>query len=404
MSTTDPTSVRGDAAIQKPRPAAAKLEKTKTPGVFRKGNRYVVTFRDHEGRQRKESHRTYAEACEAKGKRNGGDRRPVAPDRFNTYAAEWLDTYRGRTKRGLSDSTRAAYRDSIERLAVPFFGRRKLAEIDRRTTRAFIAHLEASGQSAGSIQKHFTPVRAMFATAYEDELIPTNPAAVAVIVQNAKPRRRPPTPTRDQFPKLVAALPAREGLLAVLIGSTGLRISEALGLEIRDLHLDDDEPWIHVERQFYRAGLGGKPTPLKTDAAERVVHVPASLAAALAEHVAAHGYDVVFCTRDGRHLGYRNVLRVLHKALDDAGMRVPGFGFHALRRMAASFFEASARTDSQIAAILGHADGGRLARSTYLRAVDGTGGALPDNVVTLPLPGQREGNATPGQGRNTSAG
>ncbi len=42
-------------------------------------------------------------------------------------------------------------------------------------------------------------------------------------------------------------------------------------------------------------------------------------------------------------------------------MREPGFGFHALRRMAASFFEADARTDTQIAAVLGHADGGRLA-------------------------------------------
>ncbi len=103
----------------------------------------------------------------------------------------------------------------------------------------------------------------------------------------------------------------------------------------------------------------------------------------------------MFTTLDGKHLGYRNVLRVLHRALDEAGMREPGFGFHALRRMAASFFEADARTDTQIAAVLGHADGGRLARSTYLRAVDGTGGALPDNVVALPARGQHGGNTTP---------
>jgi len=73
----------------------------------------------------------------------------------------------------------------------------------------------------------------------------------------------------------------------------------------------------------------------------------------------------VFCTLDGGQLLYRNVLRVLHRALDDAGLREPGFGFHALRRMAASFFEAASRTDTQIAAVLGHADDGRLARLTY---------------------------------------
>jgi len=44
--------------------------------------------------------------------------------------------------------------------------------------------------------------------------------------------------------------------------------------------------------------------------------------------------------------------------------------------------------------VLGHADGGRLARSTYLRPVDGIGEALPDNVIPLRA-GQRMGNGTP---------
>jgi hypothetical protein len=41
---------------------AAKLEKTKTPGVFKRGNRYAVIYRDGEGHQRQESARTYDEA------------------------------------------------------------------------------------------------------------------------------------------------------------------------------------------------------------------------------------------------------------------------------------------------------------------------------------------------------
>jgi hypothetical protein len=33
---------------------AAKMEKTKTPGIFKRGSRYVVTFRYAAGRQRRE--------------------------------------------------------------------------------------------------------------------------------------------------------------------------------------------------------------------------------------------------------------------------------------------------------------------------------------------------------------
>ena len=40
----------------------AKLIKTKTPSVYRRGSRYVVTYRDTEGRQRWESAATYDEA------------------------------------------------------------------------------------------------------------------------------------------------------------------------------------------------------------------------------------------------------------------------------------------------------------------------------------------------------
>jgi hypothetical protein len=53
----------------------AKLVKTSTPGIYRRGGRYVVVWR-HRGKQHKSFHRTYEEAREAKGRRQAGDRRP----------------------------------------------------------------------------------------------------------------------------------------------------------------------------------------------------------------------------------------------------------------------------------------------------------------------------------------
>ena len=45
--------------------AAPKLEKTKTPGVFKRGGRYVVVYR-FRGQQRKRFAHTYAEARDLK--------------------------------------------------------------------------------------------------------------------------------------------------------------------------------------------------------------------------------------------------------------------------------------------------------------------------------------------------
>jgi hypothetical protein len=45
---------------------AAKLERTATPGIYKRGGRYCVVFRDPYGRQRKRAARTLAEARELK--------------------------------------------------------------------------------------------------------------------------------------------------------------------------------------------------------------------------------------------------------------------------------------------------------------------------------------------------
>ena len=91
---------------------AAKLERTSTPGIFRRHAknceragrcdcRYAVIWR-HRGRRQMETFRTLAEAREAKGNRDAGDRRPVVRVSFGDYFAGWIDSYAGRTARGCS--------------------------------------------------------------------------------------------------------------------------------------------------------------------------------------------------------------------------------------------------------------------------------------------------------------
>ncbi len=54
---------------------APKMIKTSVKGVYRRGKRYTVTFRDADGVQRKETVRTLAEARLLKAKRQRRSRR-----------------------------------------------------------------------------------------------------------------------------------------------------------------------------------------------------------------------------------------------------------------------------------------------------------------------------------------
>lgn len=170
------------------RKSAPKMERTRTPGIFKRGGRYVVVYRDGTGRQHKESHRTLEEAREAKGRRDAGDRR---------------------TSRGLSERTRALYRRDLERWAVPYFGRRRLAKVERRHVRAFVTHLEAAGLAPSSVRAVLAPVKAMFAEALEDGAVIENPTTGVRITgrRDGTGRRKARAMTRAELSALLAAVP-----------------------------------------------------------------------------------------------------------------------------------------------------------------------------------------------------
>src|SRR4051794_9879384 len=99
-----------------------KMERTKHPGIFKKGRRYVVVYR-HRGKQRKGSHANLAAALAFQGEPRSGAHPPTSRARFEDSAADWLMTYSGRTRRGLGELPRADYRRSMENRILPFFER-----------------------------------------------------------------------------------------------------------------------------------------------------------------------------------------------------------------------------------------------------------------------------------------
>jgi integrase len=309
------------------------LSKTKTPGVFKRGDRYVVVWR-HRGKQHKQFFRTYAEAREAKGKRTGGESAPATKQRFDLYARGWLEAYQGRTARGLDEDTREGYRRALEAHAIPHLGTLALRDIGRADLDQLIAALARKGLSARSIAAYVAPVRAMFADALERGDISANPATRLRI--NAKvmaPRRsgKPPRRkdmTRAELSALLSAVPegqneGRDRLLFELLAHTGCRISEALGLDWSDVSRDGRS--LRIERQWYRGTL--KPYT-KSANGMRTISLSPGLAGRLQERRAEPSAPI-FHTRTGLRLSDRNVGRILERAVASAD--VPRVSPHSFR-------------------------------------------------------------------------
>lgn len=333
----------------------SQIEKTKHPGIFKKGDRYQVRYR-YRGKQVAKSFRTLSEARRFKGAVDKGDARPSASTPFRAYATDWLDSYQGRTAKGLSDVTRAGYRDAVERFAIPYLGSTPLDHIDPPMLRKYIDHLAGKLGSPNSVRAMYAPVRAMLGTAYDDGLIPINPAAgVRVIVKDTRPER-PKHLTAEQTTALLAEIPARYSDLVYLLASTGLRISEALNLRWADLELIDGAPTLTVRKS--KTAAGRRTIGLTPEAMRRLVK-------RRSESDYADPDDFVFATRTGTALNPHNWrAQVFSKAAERAG--VPWATPHKLRHGLASLMASKGLSASEIAAHLGHADGGVLAMRTYI--------------------------------------
>src|SRR5829696_865680 len=111
--------------------------------------------------------------------------------RFADYADEWLATYRAHVRRHPRGDDRRVpgallgrskrdvelmRRDGQPMGAVAFFGRRRLAEVEPRDVKRYVAELLACGYAANTVRLFLAPVKAL-CHALEDGLVRANPTA-----------------------------------------------------------------------------------------------------------------------------------------------------------------------------------------------------------------------------------
>jgi integrase len=381
---------------------AAKMEKTKTPGIFKRGGRYVFSYRVN-GRQRWDSCRTLEEARREKAARMTDigrgefDRRSRIT--LREYALEWIERYQGRGRRGFRDSTRDDYRRILNQYVFKYFpDRTRLTEITPSDVAGLIAWLcdpDKQGQALSdkSVRNYLGPLSACMASAVREGLIRHNPTRDADLphrpsaddVENEDTRAM----TSEQLAGLLAVIPARHGVFFRLLAATGLRISEAIALQWRHLHLDGPSPHVKVRRGVVRGTLG----PPKSRYSRREVPLDAELVQALRKHQQETEWpgeeDLVFPASNGAYLHVGNLRRrVLKPAREKTGLE--WVGFHTFRHTCASLLFASGRNAVQVQRWLGH-HSAAFTLSRYVHLLDGDLG----EALSLPAQGVNKVRTSP---------
>lgn len=261
----------------------------------------------------------------------------------------WLET-----QRGLSAATVRAYLTDIRQFMI-FLAEQgrvpdRLDTIDRRDVQSFLAELFRRGEARSSMSRKLAALRSFFQYALRMRQVGENPAKA---VRN--PRQEIYQPRVLNVDEIFSVLDAEDGMdgeplrhsrdkaLAELLYGSGLRISEALGLNVDDVQLTAG-----VVRVM---GKGNR---------ERMAPLSDTCVPALREWLddrtllAADGETALFVgMRGGRRMQRREALRSMERLGSLAGV-AKHFSPHALRHSFATHLLDGGADLRSVQELLGH--------------------------------------------------
>ena len=273
-----------------------------------------------------------------------------------TSALSYLDHLT--VERGSSNNTLSSYRRDLNRYLayLDALGVTDLAAVDSRTVGGFIAALREGDAhhpalSAASTARAVVAVRGLHRFAYADGQLPSDVARE--VKPPTPPRRLPKAISVEEVERLLDAadfdqtpLSVRDRALLEVLYGTGARISEAVGLDVDDLDLD--------QRTVLLRGKGGKQrlAPLGSFAARALggylVRVRPDLAAK------GRGTPKVFLNARGGPLSRQSAWTVLRTAADKAGL-AGDISPHTLRHSFATHLMEGGADVRVVQELLGHA-------------------------------------------------
>lgn len=286
-----------------------------------------------------------------------------AIDGFETYVAD---------ERRFSPRTVLAYRTDLDRFA-DFWenefahegaGRTAITKIDTLAVRSYLAYLHRARLSHRSLARHLSTLRSFFRWACREGHLEKNPAKG--LPAPRVPKTLPRAMTLLDTERLLTAddegfVPERERALFELLYATGLRVSEAAGLDLEDV--DFSARLVRVTGKGSRERI----VPYGEVAGEALRAYLPSRAALRHRASEEDSEEALFVNSRGGRLTPRSMARLMKRRLRAAGLPAE-ISPHALRHTFATHLLQAGADLRAIQELLGHASLSTTQKYTHLDA------------------------------------
>jgi integrase len=248
---------------------------------------------------------------------------------FREQAKQWFNHVQNRKRKPIALSTLELWGGCLNNWINPNIGDLPLSEVNNAVLKSLVTKMVEGGLSPKSIDTYSQVVKMVVASVVNDEgeeIYPrkwNNEFIDMPIVEEEK--QNTPTFSTEVMTGLALWKKKRERMIFILCGAAGLRIGEALGIEI-DKHISPDFLTIFVKQKVHHGRVEQR---LKTSNGFRQVDLHPAIAVLLKEFVGDRATGFLFCTRIGKPVSPSNIIRRhLHKALKELNYVNPYTGTH----------------------------------------------------------------------------
>ena len=248
---------------------------------------------------------------------------------FRKQAEWWLNHVQHRKRRPSKPATLLGFRSYLKNWINPSIGDVQLSSVNNLVAKTLITTMTDAGLSPKMCNNVIQVVKMVVASAVNEngEAIHSRTWNHEFMDLPEVRNQRQPSHSSEALTAIVSASTGREQMLYVLLGATGMRFGEALGLEI-DKHISDDGSTLFIRQKVWN----GRIQPfLKTESGLRDVDLHPDIAAILKGFIGIRTSGLLLSSKNALPLLQSNVLRLsLHPLLRRLGLSTSGA--HAFRR------------------------------------------------------------------------
>jgi integrase len=257
--------------------------------------------------------------------------------RFKEQASFWIEQVKSRKRKPVAIATLQSWEGCLRKWINPAIGDLPLSEVNNAALKGLVVTM-AGKLGPKSIDNYVQVAKMVVASAVNKEGEEVYPRKwnhefmdMPLVV---KSKQNTPSFSPEIMSGLATWKKPRERMVFILCGATGLRIGEALGIEI-DKHISSDFMTISINQKVRHCKVEDR---VKTASSVRKVDLHPTITRMLKDFVEGRKAGFLFCSRNGKPVASSNIARRhLHPALKQLGFinSLTGThkaGSHAFRR------------------------------------------------------------------------